>query len=87
VLLALDEPQARPTGDRRICRANPLWGAPRIHGGLLKLGIVVCETTVAKYMIKRRGPPSQAWMTFLENHLRETIALDFLTVQTATFKV
>jgi putative transposase len=72
---------------RRMCRANPLWGAPRIHGELLKLGIEVCETTVAKYMIKRRGPPSQAWKTFLENHLRETIALDFFTVPTATFKV
>ncbi len=71
----------------RMCRANPLWGAPRIHGELLKLGIVVCETTVAKYMIKRRGPPSQAWKTFLENHLSETIALDFFTVPTATFKV
>ena len=70
-----------------MCRANPLWGAPRIHGELLKLGIEVCETTVAKYMIKRRGPPSQAWKTFLANHLKETIALDFLTVPTATFKV
>jgi transposase InsO family protein len=72
---------------RRMCRANPLWGAPRIHGELLKLGIEVCETTVAQYMIKRRGPPSQAWQTFLENHLKETIALDFFTVPTATFKV
>ena len=70
-----------------MCRANPLWGAPRIHGELLKLGIDICETTVAKYMIKRRGPPSQAWKTFLENHLKETIALDFFTVPTATFKV
>jgi transposase InsO family protein len=54
---------------------------------LLKLGIVVCETTVAKYMIKRRGPPSQAWKAFLENHLKGTIALDFFSVPTATFKV
>ena len=72
---------------RRMCRANPLWGAPRIHGELLKLGIEVCETTVAKYMIMRRGPPSQAWKTFLENHVKETMALDFYMVPTATFKV
>jgi transposase InsO family protein len=72
---------------RRMCRTNPLWGAPRIHGELLKLGIDICETTAAKYMIKRRGPPSQAWKTFLENHLKETIALDFFTVPTATFRV
>jgi transposase InsO family protein len=72
---------------RRMCKANPLWGAPRIHGELLKLGIEICETTVAKYMIKRRGPPSQAWKTFLEIHFKETIALDFFTVPTATFKV
>jgi transposase InsO family protein len=70
-----------------MCRANPLWGAPRIHGELLKLGIEVCETTVAKYMIMRRGPPSQAWKTFLENHVKETMALDFFMVPTATFKV
>jgi hypothetical protein len=48
---------------------------------------VVCEATVAKYMIKRRGPPSQAWKTFLENHLKETTALDYFTVPTATFRV
>jgi transposase InsO family protein len=62
-------------------------GPPRIHGELLKLGIEISETTVAKYMIKRRGPPSQAWRTFLANHAKETIALDFFTVPTATFKV
>jgi transposase InsO family protein len=54
-----------------MCRTNALWGAPRIHGELLKLGIEISETTVAKYMIKRRGPPSQAWRTFLENHAKE----------------
>ena len=70
-----------------MCRANPLWGAPRIHGELLKLGIEISETTVAKHMIKRRGPPSQAWRTFLDNHAKATIALDFFTVPTATFKV
>jgi putative transposase len=72
---------------RQMCRANPLWGAPRIHGELLKLGIEVSETTVSKYMIKRRGPPSQNWRTFLENHAKELIALDFFTVPTATFRV
>jgi len=72
---------------RRICLANPLWGAPRIHGELLKLGIEVSEATVSKTMIRRRGPPSQAWRTFLENHAKELIALDFFTVPTATFRV
>ena len=72
---------------RRMCRANPLWGAPRVHGELLKLGIEVSETTVSKYMIKHRGPPSQNWRTFLQNHTRELIALDFFTVPTATFRV
>jgi transposase InsO family protein len=62
-------------------------GAPRVHGELLKLGIEISETTVAKYMIRRRGPPSQAWRTFLMNHAKETIALDFFTVPTATFKL
>lgn len=61
--------------------------APRIHGELLKLGIEIDETTVAKYMIKLCGPPSQSWRTFLENHANELIALDFFTVPTATFKL
>jgi transposase InsO family protein len=70
-----------------MCRANPLWGAPRIHGELLKLGIDVSEATVSKYMVKRRGPPSQTWRTFLDNHGKEIIALDFFTVPTATFRI
>ncbi len=70
-----------------MCRGNPLWGAPRIHGELLKLGIEVSEATVSKYMIKRRGPPSQAWRTFLENHAKEIVALDFFTVPTLTFRI
>jgi hypothetical protein len=49
--------------------ANPGWGAPRIHGELLKLGIAVSKTTVAKYMIRNRRPPSQTWKTFLKNHM------------------
>ena len=72
---------------RRMCGANPLWGAPRIHGELLKLGIDVSEATVSKYMVRRRGPPSQTWRTFLQNHAKEVIALDFFTVSGATFKV
>ncbi len=86
--------QGRPRVDpeiraliRRMCQANPLWGAPRVHGELLKLGIEVSETTVSKYMIKHRGPPSQNWRTFLQNHAKELIALDFFTVPTATFRV
>jgi len=72
---------------RRMCQANPLWGAPRVHGELLKLGLDVSETTASKYMIKHRGPPSQTWRTFLQNHAKELIALDFFTVPTARFKV
>jgi hypothetical protein len=55
---------------RRLIRENPLWGAPRIHGELLKLGIDVGETSVAKYMVRHRRPPSQTWRTFLENHVK-----------------
>ena len=55
---------------RRMSRANPLWGAPRIHGELLKLGIDLFQTTVAKYMIRHRKPPSPSWRAFLDNHLK-----------------
>ena len=72
---------------RRISRANPLWGAPRIHGELLKLGLTVSQATVSKYMVQPRRPPSQAWRTFLKNHAPDLIALDFFTVPTATFRV
>ena len=65
-------------------RANPLWGAPRIHGELLKLGIVVAQSTVARYLPRPRKPPSQTWLTFLTNHLAQTAAIDFFTV---TFRV
>ena len=58
---------------RRMSRQNGLWGAPRIHGELLKLGVDVCQTTVAKYMVRRVGPPSQHWGTFLRNHVRELV--------------
>ena len=72
---------------REMSRANPLWGAPRIHGELLKLGIEVSQATVSKYMVRHRKPPSQSWKTFLENHASEVVSLDFLTVPTATFRV
>jgi len=72
---------------RRMSDANPLWGAPRIHGELLKLGVAVSQATVSKYMVRPRRPSSQAWRTFLKNHARDLIALDFFTVPTATFRV
>ena len=72
---------------RRMSRANPLWGAPRIHGELLKLGLTVSEATVAKYVLRHRRPPSQVWRAFLKNHAKDLIALDFFTVPTATFRV
>ena len=54
---------------REMSNANPLWGAPRIHGELLKLGIDIGQTSVAKYRVRRRGPPTQGWRTFLRNHV------------------
>jgi transposase InsO family protein len=64
---------------------NPLWGAPRIHGELLKLGFEVAQSSVAKYMVKRRGPPSQGWRTFLHNHAPDIAAMDLLVVPTIGF--
>jgi hypothetical protein len=58
-----------------MSQENPLWGAPRIHGELLKLGFEVAESTVSKYMAKRRGPPSQSWRTFLRNHANAIAAI------------
>lgn len=69
---------------RTMSEANPLWGAPRLHGELLKLGIQVCQATVATYMIRRRQPPSQPWRTFLANHISQIVAADFFVVPTAT---
>jgi transposase InsO family protein len=71
---------------RRISLENPLWGAPRIHGELLKLGYDLCETTIAKYMVHLSGPPNQTWQTFIRNHMPDIVALDFFTVHTAAFK-
>ena len=62
---------------RRMSVANPGWGAPRIHGELGKLGIQVSETTVAKYMLRHRKPPSQTWRTFLTNHIQDLVSADF----------
>jgi putative transposase len=70
-----------------LSRENPLWGAPRIHGELLKLGIDVGETSVGKYMSRNRKPPSQTWRTFLENHIKTMVSVDFFTVPTIRFQV
>lgn len=67
-------------------KENPLWGAPRIHGELLKLGFNVAQSTVSKYMLRRRGPPSQGWKTFLRNHADGIASVDFLIVPTLTFE-
>ena len=67
---------------RQMSKDNPLWGAPRIHGELLKLGFELAESTVSKYMIKHRGPPSQTWRTFLRNHADAIAAIDLCVVPT-----
>jgi len=67
--------------------ANPRWGAPRIHGELMKLGIAIGETTVAKYMVSPRRPSSQTWKTFLRNHMQDLVSTDFFVVPTATFRL
>ncbi len=84
----------RPSADREIrvligqlSSANPLWGAPRIHGELLKLGIEVSQATVAKYMVRRRGTPSQNWRTFLRNHAEGIAAIDMFVVASASFRL
>jgi transposase InsO family protein len=86
--------QGRPPIDAEIRqlilemhRANPTWGAPRIHGELLKLGFSVAQSTVSKYLPRNRKPPSQNWRTFLRNHLYEAVAVDFAVVPTVTFRV
>jgi putative transposase len=70
-----------------MAAANPLWGAPRIHGELRKLGINVAERTVLRLLPKGRTSPSQAWRTFLANHVRDLVSLDFFTVPTAGLRV
>jgi transposase InsO family protein len=70
---------------RQMSIENPLWGAPRIHGELLKLGFEVAQSSVAKYMVKRHGPPSQGWRTFLRNHAPDIAAMDLFVVPTIGF--
>ena len=72
---------------RQMSMENLLWGAPRIHGELLKLGFSVAQSTVATYMVKRRGPPSQGWRTFLRNHAPDIAAMDLFVVPTIGFKL
>ncbi len=72
---------------RRMSRSNPLWGTPRIHGELLKLGIDISQASVGKYMIRARKPPSLTWRAFLDNHVKDLISIDFFTVPTIAFRV
>src|SRR5262249_29144175 len=72
---------------RRMSVENPLWGAPRIHGELVKLGIEVAQLTIAKYMARRRPGPGQTWKTFLRNHAAGIGAMDFLVVPTINFRL
>jgi transposase InsO family protein len=72
---------------REISRANPLWGAPRVHGELLKLGIEVSQSTVAKYMLRIRRPPSQSWRTFLHNHAGAIVSIDLFVVPTIALRM
>ena len=69
---------------RQMATANPLWGAPRIYGELMKLGINISERSVSRLMPRRRQPPLQTWHTFLANHLNEIASVDLFTVPTAT---
>ena len=84
----------RPSVDREIRKliremssANPLWGAPRIHGELLKLGIEIGQATLAKYMVRRRGTPSPTWRSFLLNHAAGIAALDMFVVASVSFRL
>jgi transposase InsO family protein len=72
---------------RQVSVANPLWGAPRIHGELLKVGIDVGQTTVAKYMVRHTHPPSQGWRTFLHNHADGIASMDLFVVPTVSFRL
>jgi transposase InsO family protein len=72
---------------KQMTEAKLLWGAPRIHGELLKLGIEISERTVSRLMPEQRKRTSQTWRTFLDNHLKELMSIDFFTVPTATFSV
>jgi hypothetical protein len=84
----------RPSVDRKVRKliremstANPLWGAPRIHGELLKLGLEISQATVAKYMVRKPGRPSQSWRSFLRNHAEGIAAIDMFVVASASFRL
>jgi hypothetical protein len=84
----------RPSLDREVRdlirlmnTANPLWGAPRLHGELLKLGIEISQATVAKYMVRRRGTPSPTWRSFLRNHAARIAAIDMFVVASVSFRL
>jgi transposase InsO family protein len=72
---------------REMSSANPLWGAPRIQGELLKLGIEISQATVAKYMVRRRGTPSPTWRSFLRNQAQGIAAIDMFVVASASFRL
>src|SRR6266568_8412532 len=72
---------------KRMAAPNPYWGAPRIHGELLKLGLEISERTVSRLMPKCRKPPSQTWKAFLNNHVQHLVSVDFFTVPTVSFRV
>ena len=72
---------------RRMCEENATWGAPRVRAELALLGHEVSQSSVAKYMKRRAGPPSQTWKTFLKNHMAQTAAIDFFVVPTVTFRL
>src|SRR5215467_9113665 len=72
---------------RTMNRENPTWGAPRIHGELMKLDIKISESSVAKYMVRSPKPPSQTWRTFLNNHVSQLASVDFFTVHTVWFEI
>ncbi len=72
---------------RRMSRENPLWGTPRIQSELAILGHVVAESTIDEYRVHQRKPPSQTWRTFLGNHVKDIVAVDFFAVPTATFRI
>jgi len=72
---------------RRMSRENPLWGTPRIQSELALLEYIVADSTIDKYRIHTRRPPSQTWRTLLDNHVKDIVAVDFFTVPTATFRI
>src|SRR5215475_7969029 len=72
---------------RKMSQANPLWGAPRIHGELLKLGIEISQATVGRYLPWRPNVPSATWCSFLHNHVTDIAEIDMFVVATATFRI